>query len=351
MNLLDFLHRCVDVGIKLNLEKLEFRKQEITFIGHIASKDGLNSEPEKVRTFYDIIEPSNRTEIYYYRELLMEVYTSTVGDTRMPDIPLVQGCVLDMVLCPAGCPWESQRLDRICSYTCILQTREGIAPLCECGLEAALFRGGRSLAFVSRTLSNSERRYVQIEEMLAVSYGLTRFHHYRKVSNIRRTLVGNKINYIFILDLTSGFKGFNKDSRKTVRESFKCWDLVRLILETWRYTYGRGVRVISDHKPLVSIGKKSLEKAFKPTAPTTVLLMLPGVQDWQGYTSCWCTVTCTPSRQAGHRKQNIPCILYATDPWQDEASQGCNDCCCRICEAQEYYILDGRRQSRKCQEP
>ena len=69
--------------------------------------------------------------------------------------------------------------------------------------------------------------------------------NYRKISNIRRTLVGNKIvdhsdvvgasNYIFILDLTSGFKGFVKDSRKTVRESYKCWDLVRLILETWRY--------------------------------------------------------------------------------------------------------------------
>ena len=28
-----------------------------------------------------------------------------------------------------------------------------------------------------------------------------------------------------------------KDSRKTVRESLKCWDLVRLILETWRYMW------------------------------------------------------------------------------------------------------------------
>ena len=72
---------------------------------------------------------------------------------------------------------------------------------------------------------------------------------YRKTSNISRTFVGNKIvdhcswniacrrcsNYIFILDLTFGFKGFGKDSHKTVREYFKCWDLVRLILETWRY--------------------------------------------------------------------------------------------------------------------
>ena len=71
-----------------------------------------------------------------------------------------------------------------------------------------------------------------------------RCYMYRKTSNIRHTLVGNKIwrsfrcswsiacrrcsNYIFILDLTSGFNGFGKDSRKTVRESFKCWDLVRL---------------------------------------------------------------------------------------------------------------------------
>ena len=73
---------------------------------------------------------------------------------------------------------------------------------------------------------------------------------YRKTSNIRGILVGNNCrslrcswsiacrrcsNYIFILDLTSSFKGFGKDSRKTLRESFKCWDLVRLILETWRY--------------------------------------------------------------------------------------------------------------------
>ena len=91
-----------------------------------------------------------------------------------------------------------------------------------------------------------------------VSNSIIRIDNYRKTSNIRSTLVGNKIvdysdvvgaspvgaaptiacrrcsNYIFILDLTSDFKGFGKGCRKTVRESFKCWDLVRRILETWR---------------------------------------------------------------------------------------------------------------------
>ena len=44
-------------------------------------------------------------------------------------------------------------------------------------------------------------------------------------------------NYIFILDLTPGFKGLGKDDFKTGWESFKFWDLVRLILETLRYSF------------------------------------------------------------------------------------------------------------------
>ena len=67
---------------------------------------------------------------------------------------------------------------------------------------------------------------------------------YRKTFNIRRTLVGNKIvdhsdvvgaSPVGAAPTTSGFKGFGKDSRNTVQESSKCWDLVQLILETWRY--------------------------------------------------------------------------------------------------------------------
>ena len=73
---------------------------------------------------------------------------------------------------------------------------------------------------------------------------------YRKTSNIRRALVGNTIvNHSDVVGASPvgaaptnlhlhsrlNVKGFGNDSRKTPRESFKCWDLVRLILETWRY--------------------------------------------------------------------------------------------------------------------
>ena len=51
--------------------------------------------------------------------------------------------------------------------------------------------------------------------------------------------------YIFILDLTSGFKRFGKESRKAARKSFKCWGLVRLILKTWQYPWFRAERSLS----------------------------------------------------------------------------------------------------------
>ena len=70
---------------------------------------------------------------------------------------------------------------------------------------------------------------------------------YRQVSNIRRTLVSNKVvdhsdvvgaspsNYIFILHLTLGLNILRKDSCKPRRETYKFWDLVCLILDVLRY--------------------------------------------------------------------------------------------------------------------
>ena len=95
---------------------------------------------------------------------------------------------------------------------------------------------------------------------------------YRKTSNVRCNLVGNKIvdhsdvvrsiacrrcsNYIFILDLTSGFNGFGKDSHKTVQESLNCWDLVQLILETWRYVPLLSLMV--DRESVINLGRYQL---------------------------------------------------------------------------------------------
>ena len=71
------------------------------------------------------------------------------------------------------------------------------------GLGACLMQGGQPIQYASRALTETEKRYSQIEkEMLSIVYGLTRFHI---------------------------------------------------------YTYGRKVTVYNDHKPLAAILKKPVE--------------------------------------------------------------------------------------------
>jgi len=75
----------------------------------------------------------------------------------------------------------------------------------EYGLGSCMLQDGQPIAFASRSLTDTEKHYAQIEkEMLAATYGLEKFHH---------------------------------------------------------YTYGRVVNVVTDHKPLVAICSKPLSKA------------------------------------------------------------------------------------------
>ena len=83
---------------------------------------------------------------------------------------------------------------------------------------------------------------------VAITYFACHFnvcYMYRKTSNTRRSLVGNKradhLDVIgaspvgAVLDLTPGFNGLDSNNCKTRRSTFQFWDLVRLILDDLRY--------------------------------------------------------------------------------------------------------------------
>ena len=53
-NLVAFLTLCDEKGLKLNAEKLKLRQPEVSFIGHIATGEGLKVDPGKVKAIREM---------------------------------------------------------------------------------------------------------------------------------------------------------------------------------------------------------------------------------------------------------------------------------------------------------
>ena len=51
-NLAGLLQRCEQQNIHLNHDKIKFRMNEVPFIGHVATKDGLSVDPCKVQAIW-----------------------------------------------------------------------------------------------------------------------------------------------------------------------------------------------------------------------------------------------------------------------------------------------------------
>ena len=57
------LNRLAQTGLKRNREKCEFRKEEISFLGHIVSKDGIKPDPSKLDAIRQMEDPRDVPEL------------------------------------------------------------------------------------------------------------------------------------------------------------------------------------------------------------------------------------------------------------------------------------------------
>lgn len=210
-NMLQFLERCVDSNIKLNREKFELCVNEVVFMGHKITSRGLCVDPEKVSAINNMAAPNNISELR--RFIGMTNYLSRfIPDMTREMQPLHQLLRKDVTFLWSPCQQAAfDRIKGLLTTAPILAFYDPSQPLelendsSEYGIGSVMTQQGKPLAYASRSLSDTEQRYAQIEkEMLAVVFGLCKFH---------------------------------------------------------QYTYGRDVSVTTDHKPLVSIKLKPLSKA------------------------------------------------------------------------------------------
>ncbi|XP_054287580.1 uncharacterized protein K02A2.6-like [Macrosteles quadrilineatus] len=190
MNLKEVLKRMSDAGLKAKKEKCRFMQNSVTYLGHIIDERGIHPTKEKIEAIQKAPKPTNVKQlrsflgsINYYERFIPRLHalcsrlhrlTSNRSKwiwTEKEDEVFTK---VKMILSEEDTvvPYdESKPLVLVCDAS-----EDGLGSVlmhkCEYGLE-------KPIAYASRTLSDAEKRYSNIDrEALAILFAVRKFHQY-----------------------------------------------------------------------------------------------------------------------------------------------------------------------------
>ena len=221
-NLRKVLTRAHERGFKLNADKLKIGVTEVRYFGNILTQNGLKIDDKKLSAIRQMDAPNDRSEL----ETILGMVTYL---TRFaPNLATLTAPLRNLLKKDIEFVWNESHDEAFQKIKDVLTDSPVLAyfnPKLDVTLQvgaskyrlgATLLQEGRPVSYASKTLTQTEIGYAQIEkEMLGILFGAKRFHE---------------------------------------------------------YIYGRRVTVESDAKPLSSIAKKPLSSA--PLRLQRILLQL-----------------------------------------------------------------------------
>ncbi|RXN15792.1 Transposon Ty3-G Gag-Pol poly [Labeo rohita] len=181
--------RVESAGLKLNQDKCLLRQQQLHFLGHLIDKSGVKPDPEKVRAVHELSPPQNVQELK--RVLGMFNYLGNY----IPNLSTEGKPLYDLLRSSAVWTWvypqeaAFQRIKDNFSTSPVLTFYNASLPTAvsanasSYGIGDVLLQlhGGdwKPVAYCSRSLSEAETRYAQIEkECLASIWVCEKFEKY-----------------------------------------------------------------------------------------------------------------------------------------------------------------------------
>jgi len=179
------IYRATQYNLKLNMDKCLIRRSEVQYVGHLLTSEGLKPDPRKVQAVEDMPAPTDKEGVR--RFIGFVTYLSKfIPNLSEEDAPLRQLLKNDIQFQwqPAQqCAFD--RLKQLCCKPPVLGYFDVNKPIqiqadaSQNGLGAVLLQNDRPIAYTSRSLTDPERRYAQIEkEMLSIVHGCVKFHNY-----------------------------------------------------------------------------------------------------------------------------------------------------------------------------
>ena len=184
------LTRLREKNSTLNKNKCEFNKSELKFLGHVLSKFGIQIDEAKVKGVRDAEPPKNANEVLSFLGLV------TFCAKFIPNYATIAEPLRKLTRSNVPWEWTSEQqhaFEKLKQCLISAEVMPYYNPSAEtqlivdgspCGVAAILNQKQpngdiRPVAYASRTLTPTERRYSQTErEGLAVLFGIQRFHIY-----------------------------------------------------------------------------------------------------------------------------------------------------------------------------
>lgn len=184
------LRRFQEFGLTLNREKCCFFQESVVYLGFVINSEGLHPSPEKTEVLVHAASPTNKTELKsalgmfnYYRnfiphfaDICQPMYELLKEDTEWKWTRNCEAAFhkLKTVVCSAKVLAHYDPSVPVKLSVDASQNALG-AVLCH------VFPNGmeRPISFASRTLSETEKAYAQIDkEALAIVFGVRKFNQY-----------------------------------------------------------------------------------------------------------------------------------------------------------------------------
>jgi len=187
--LIKVLSRIKNSGLKLNKSKCIFGVNEVLFIGHIISDEGVKTDPKKIEAIVNIPIPTNKTELQRYLGMVnyLGKFLPNLSQLTLPLRQLLQKDIEFII--EVNHIEAIRNLNKLITsaptlkfFNHTLNTRlrsdassEGLGAL----LEQQHQNDWYPVAYASRSLTDAENNYAQIEkETLSILFGCERFHEY-----------------------------------------------------------------------------------------------------------------------------------------------------------------------------